>query len=88
MNLLMPCTLSRVHSTMSEPSFLETLGGLSARHSLDRVQTAALLGVPVFTLRHWLAGTRNPTASAVRLLAVLCLLETLHPDLLAALVFA
>ena len=71
---------------MSEPSFLETLRGLAARHSLDRVQTAALLGVPVFTLRHWLAGTRHPTSSAVRLLAVLCLVETLHPDLLAALV--
>ena len=71
---------------MSDPSPLETLRGLMARHSLDRVQTAALLGVPVFTLRHWLAGTRNPTASAVRLLSVLCVLETLHPDLLAALV--
>ena len=71
---------------MSEPAFIDTLRGLSARHSLDKVQTAALLGVPVYTLRHWLAGTRNPTASAVRLLSVLCVLETLHPDLLAALV--
>ena len=71
---------------MSEPSFMETLGGLSARHGLDKVQTAALLGVPVFTLRHWQAGTRNPTASAVRLLGVLCLVETMAPDLLSALV--
>ena len=71
---------------MSDPSPLETIRGLMARHSLDKVQTAALLGVPVFTLRHWLAGTRHPTSSAVRLLAVLCLLETLAPDLLAALV--
>ena len=71
---------------MSDPSPLETIRGLMARHSLDRHQTAALLGVPVFTLRHWLAGTRHPTSSAVRLLSVLCVLETLHPDLLAALV--
>jgi DNA-binding transcriptional regulator YiaG len=71
---------------MSEPSFIETLRGLIARNSLDKVQTAALLGVPVFTLRHWQAGTRTPTSSAVRLLGVLCLLETMHPDLLAALV--
>ena len=71
---------------MSEPSFLDTLRGLAARHSLDKVQTAALLGVPVYTLRHWLAGTRHPTSSAVRLLSVLCVLETLAPDLLAALV--
>lgn len=71
---------------MSEPAFIDTLRGLAARHSLDRHQTAALLGVPVFTLRHWQAGTRNPTASAVRLLGVLCLVETLAPDLLAALV--
>jgi hypothetical protein len=40
----------------------------------------------VFTLRHWRAGTRNPTASAVQLLEVLCLVEILAPDLLAALV--
>ena len=71
---------------MNEPSFIETLGGLSARHSLDKVQTAALMGVPVFTLRHWQAGTRTPTSSAVRLLGVLCLVETMAPDLLAALV--
>ena len=71
---------------MSDPLPLETIRGLMARHSLDRVQTAALLGVPVFTLRHWMAGTRHPTSSAVRLLAVLCLLETMAPDLLAALV--
>jgi len=71
---------------MNEPSFIETLRGLAARHSLDKVQTAALMGVSVFTLRHWQAGTRTPTASAVRLLSVLCLLETLAPDLLAALV--
>jgi DNA-binding transcriptional regulator YiaG len=71
---------------MNEPSFIETLRGLIARNSLDKIQTAALLGVPVFTLRHWQAGTRTPTSSAVRLLGVLCLLETMHPDLLAALV--
>ena len=71
---------------MSEPSFMETLGGLSARHSLDKVQTAALMGVSVFTLRHWRTGTRTPAASAVRLLSVLCLVETMAPDLLAALV--
>ena len=46
---------------MNEPSFMETLGGLAARHSLSKVQTAALLGV-------------------------LCLVETMAPDLLAALV--
>jgi DNA-binding transcriptional regulator YiaG len=71
---------------MSEPSFLETLRGLAARHGLDKTQTAALLGVPVFTLRHWQAGTRTPAASAVRLLGVLCLVETMAPDLLTALV--
>ncbi len=71
---------------MNEPSCLETLRGLAARHDLDKVQTAALMGVSVFTLRHWQAGTRTPTSSAVRLLGVLCLVETMAPDLLAALV--
>jgi hypothetical protein len=71
---------------MNEPSFMETLGGLAARHSLDKTRTAALMGVSVFTLRHWRAGTRTPAASAVQLLEVLCLVEILAPDLLAALV--
>lgn len=71
---------------MSDPSFVDTLRGLAARHSLDKTQIAALMGVSVFTLRHWQAGTRTPTSSAVQLLDVLCLVEILAPDLLVALV--
>lgn len=68
------------------PDFAPTLAALTQRHQLTEAQTAGLLGVPVFTLRKWTAGQRAPSAAAVRLLDVLCTLETLAPGLLAALI--
>lgn len=68
------------------PDFAPALGALLTRHQLTEDQSAGLLGVPVFTLRKWQAGTRAPSAAAVRLLDVLCTLEALAPALLAALI--
>lgn len=68
------------------PEFVAALAALVTRHQLTEHQTAGLLGVPVFTLRKWTAGQRAPSAAAVRLLDVLCTLETLAPGLLAALI--
>lgn len=68
------------------PNFVATLAALTQRHQLTEAQVAGLLGVPVFTLRKWQAGTRAPSAAAVRLLDVVCTLETLAPGLLAALI--
>ena len=65
--------------------FKTTLDGLMTRHRLDDTRAAALLGVPVYTLKKWTTGTRAPSAAAVRLLEVLCTLEALAPAMLAAL---
>lgn len=66
-------------------AFAATLGAFVARRGLDENRAAGLLGVPVFTLRKWIAGTRAPSAAAVRLLDVLVTLDTLAPALLDAL---
>lgn len=67
------------------PSFAQDLGALIARRGLDEPRAAGLLGVPVFTLRKWTAGTRAPSAAAVRLLDVLGTLDAIAPALLDAL---
>lgn len=67
------------------PLFAQDLAALITRRGLDETRAAGLLGVPVFTLRKWIAGTRAPSAAAVRLLDVLVTLDTLAPALLDAL---
>ena len=67
------------------PLFAQDLAALINRRGLDETRAAGLLGVPVFTLRKWTAGTRAPSAAAVRLLDVLVTLDTLAPALLDAL---
>lgn len=52
---------------------------LMARLGLDEARAAQYLGVPVFTLRKWTTGTRTPSASAMRLLEVLGMIEALAP---------
>ena len=71
--------------TPKEPAFADTLLALLYRQKLTEAQGAALLGVPVYTLRKWLTGQRVPSAAAVRLVDVLMTLEALSPDMLAAL---
>lgn len=68
------------------PEFSPALGALITRHQLTETQAAGLLGVPVFTLRKWQAGTRAPSAAAVRLVEVLDMLNALAPALLDALI--
>ena len=53
-------------------------------HGRSDTLAADMVGVPVHTLRKWSNGTRAPSAAAVRLVAVLAMLATLAPDLLAA----
>ena len=67
------------------PEFKATLAALLTRRKLTDTRAAALLGVPVYTLRKWLTGQRVPSAAAVRLVDVLMTLEALSPDMLAAL---
>ena len=70
---------------MTQIKFTADLLALIARHNLCETQAAGLLGVPVFTLRKWTSAQRAPSASAVRLLEVLGLLEAVAPALLDAL---
>jgi hypothetical protein len=51
------------------------------RLNLDEGQAAAYFGVPVFTVRKWLTGEREPGAAVARLLEVMGLLEALAPNL-------
>lgn len=70
---------------MTPPTFAETLTALLYRQKLTEAQGAALLGVPVHTLRKWTSGQRVPSAAAVRLVDVVLTLEAMAPDMLAAL---
>jgi hypothetical protein len=51
------------------------------RLNLDEFQAAAYFGVPVFTVRKWCTGEREPGAAVARLLEVMGLLEALAPNL-------
>ena len=51
------------------------------RLHLDEARAADYLGVPVFTLRKWLTGEREPGAAVARLLDVLGMVEALAPAL-------
>ena len=59
--------------------FKTTLDDIMTRHRLDDTRAAALLGVPVYTLKKWTTGTRAPSAAAVRLVDVLNVVETFAP---------
>lgn len=54
------------------------------RLNLDEPRAAAYFGVPVFTLRKWCSGEREPGAAVVRLLDVLGMVEALAPALHAS----
>jgi DNA-binding transcriptional regulator YiaG len=51
------------------------------RLNLDEPRAAAYLGVPVFTVRKWTTGEREPNASVARLLDVLGMVEAMAPAL-------
>lgn len=49
------------------------------RLQLDEARAADYLGVPVYTLRKWVAGEREPSAAVIRLFDVLGMVEALAP---------
>lgn len=57
---------------------------LMTRLGLDDSRAAAYLGVPVYTFRKWASGERTPSASVLRLLEVLGMVEAMAPALHAA----
>ena len=54
------------------------------RLNLDEARAADYLGVPVFTLRKWATGERQPGAAVLRLFEVLGMVEALAPALHAS----
>lgn len=62
-------------------SFAVRVRDTMARLSLDELRAAAYLGVPVYTLRKWINGEREPNAAVVRLFDVLGMVEALAPSL-------
>lgn len=63
-----------------------TLAGIMGRLGIDARQCADYLGVPITTLRNWLTTERIPNASALRLIEVLAVIETLAPAIHAHLI--
>jgi DNA-binding transcriptional regulator YiaG len=61
--------------------FAERIKSTIERLQLTDNQAADYLGVPVFTLRKWLTGEREPSAATYRLVEVLGMLEALAPAL-------
>lgn len=51
------------------------------RLGLSDTQAAQYFAVPVFTVRKWITGEREPGAAVARLLEVMGLLEALAPNL-------
>ena len=70
--------------TDKKPSKNPLFVSLCTRFGFDDSQAAAYMGVPVPTFRKWLSGERTPNASALRLLEVLGVIETLAPALHAS----
>lgn len=66
---------------MTREEMAARLAAIQTRHNLDKQGLALYLGVPVTTVHNWLIGSREPSASTVRLLDVLALLETFNPEL-------
>lgn len=66
-------------------SFAARVRDTMHRLNLDEPRAADYFGVPVFTLRKWCSGEREPGAAVLRLLDVLGMVEALAPGLHAAL---
>lgn len=65
-------------------SFAARVRDTMHRLNLDEREAADYLGVPVFTLRKWTTGERQPGAAVLRLFDVLGMVEALAPALHAS----
>ena len=62
-------------------SLAERIKQTLERLHLDDTRGAVYLGVPVFTVRKWISGEREPGAAVARLLDVLGMVEAMAPAL-------
>jgi hypothetical protein len=74
--------------TPSKPLKIPVAGSLAERVRLtierlhlDDTRGAVYLGVPVYTVRKWITGEREPGAAVARLLDVLGMVEAMTPAL-------
>ena len=65
----------------SPDSFAARVRDTMRRLNLDDAHAADYLGVPVFTLRKWTTGERQPGAAVLRLFDVLGMVEAMAPAL-------
>ena len=77
-------TTRKPRAARPEPSpdtFAARVRDTMRRLNLDEREAADYLGVPVFTLRKWCSGERQPGAAVMRLLDVLGMVEAMAPAL-------
>jgi DNA-binding transcriptional regulator YiaG len=74
-------TPSKPLKTPSPGSLAERVRHTLERLNLDEPRAAVYLGVPVFTVRKWINGEREPGAAVARLLDVLGMVEAMAPAL-------
>ena len=55
--------------------------GLMVRYNWSLEQLAEYFGLPVTTVKNWYMGVRQPTASALRVISILAMLEATAPDI-------
>ncbi len=70
----------------SPDSFAARVRDTMHRLNLDEREAADYFGIPVFTLRKWATGERQPGAAVLRLFDVLGMVEAMAPALHVALI--
>lgn len=79
-------TTTKATQKPANPGAFPALVALLDRHPMHETLAASMLGVPLNTLRKWINGTRAPSASAIKLVELFVLLETVTPDVFASLI--
>lgn len=79
--LVVPSAARKPRTEPAPGTFAARVRETVDRLNLDEPRAAAYFGVPVFTLRKWTTGEREPGAAVVRLLDVLGMVEALAPAL-------
>lgn len=77
-------TAPKAPKTPAPGTIAERVRATVDRLHLDEARAADYLGVPVFTLRKWCSGEREPGAVVARLLDVLGMVEAFAPALHAS----
>lgn len=66
-------------TTYPVTSFANRVRETMTRLELNEKETAEYLAIPLFTLRKWIRGEREPSAAVIRLFDVLGMIESMAP---------